>query len=126
MEFQSVWSWSMLVAGILALIGIIIKDEVTGSYFELGGVLGLGFGNAVYGCAVLMAADSLGGTYAGPVTIGITLACFVRAWRLARCLWHEFNQPDTERLVNEVKTQLTEAVEQEARQIVENRDKGGD
>lgn len=125
-EYQSVWSWCMLVAGVLALIGIMIKDEVTGSYFELGGMLGLGFGNLVYGVAVIAVAVAPGTTYAGPVTIGIAIASFVRAWRLARCLWHEMHQPDEERLVNEVRTQLTEAVEAEARQIVENRDKGGD
>lgn len=125
-EFQSAWSWCMLVAGILALIGIIIKDEVTGSYFELGGMLGLGFGNMVYGTAVIMTAPVPSSTYAGPVTIGISLACFYRAWRLVWCLWHEIHQADDERLVNEVKTKLTEAVEMEARQIVENRDKGGD
>lgn len=125
-EFQSAWSWCMLIAGIIALIGIIIKDEVIGSYFELGGMLGLGFGNLVYGIAVAAVAIAPGTTYAGPIVTGIAIACFVRAWRLARCLWDEAHQPEDERLVNEVKTQLSEAVEMEARQIVENRDKGGD
>lgn len=125
-EYQSMWSWCMLVAGILALIGIIISDEVTGSYFELGGMLGMGFGNLVYGIAVVMMTDIPGSTYAGPITIAISLACFYRAFRLIRCLWHESHQDEDERLVDEVKTQLSVAVEMEARQIVENRDKGGD
>lgn len=125
-QYQSAWSWCMLVAGTIALIGIIIKDEVNGSYFELGGMLGLGFGNLVYGITVIAAAEAPGTTYAGPVTMGIFLACFVRAWRLSKGLWREMHQPHEERLVNEVRAQLADAVEAEARHIVERRDKGGD
>lgn len=127
-QFQSLWSWSMLIGGLFALVGILIKDPVIGSYFELGGMCGLGFGNAVYGVAVLLLANPPGTTYAGPVTISISLACFVRALKLIWCLWRDLHQEPDERLVSEVKTQLSEAVEAEARHIVENRekDKGGE
>lgn len=123
-QYQAAWSWCMLIAGVLALIGLIIKDEVTGSYFELGGMLGLGFGNLVYGIAVMAMVGVPMTAYAGSITIAIALSCFYRSFRLTRALWREFHQDDEERLVVEVKAQLSEAVEAEARMIVENREKG--
>lgn len=118
--FQTAFSATMLVAGLLALVGIVLRDPEDGLHFELSGMIGLGTANLVYGTTVILQAPVPVASYAGPITLGIGVACFWRAWRIARRLWELRRNPVKVHLEDAVRSQLNIAAKSEIQSIADS------
>ena len=103
--YQSVWSWTLLVGGILAMIGIWIKDAYWGLLCEMAGTLSLGFATAAYAAAIIASSAEAASLVSTPIMLAFSLASFIRSWRIIKKLT---KRGHTERLADEVSKQLGE------------------
>lgn len=118
------WYWTLLIGGIVCLAGILIKDAATGLYLEVAGMLGLGFSNLAYSGAIFLTVEDPRATYAGPIMLAVSIACFIRALRIILVIWKTNRKYDSA-VMHQVSVQLSEAAEKEVRAIVK-RDKETD
>lgn len=121
--FEHTWSWSILVSGVFALAGVLIRNRYAGFALELGGMLGLGSMTMIYGIAVLVSSPSDPMTsFAGPITVAISLACWIRAWEIAAVIHQATLDSDEEVSPRALRETLVGMVEENARAVAEARD----
>lgn len=103
--YQSVWSWTLLVGGVLAMAGILIKDAYWGLLFELAGMLSLGFATAAYAVAIIASSAQAASLVSTPIMLAFSIASMIRSGRIIKKLTRHGR---TERLAEEVNKQLGE------------------
>lgn len=103
--YQSVWSWALLVGGVLAMAGILIKDAYWGLLTELAGMLSLGFATAAYAVAIIASTAQAASLVSTPIMLAFSIASFVRCGRIIK---KTTRHGRTERLADEVSKQLGE------------------
>lgn len=85
--WAGVWAWSLLVSALLALLGVVIRDEVDGWVLELSGRTGVTLTTAAYTYALVTQASN---PLRSALVIGFTAALAVssgwRTWQLVRRL----------------------------------------
>lgn len=116
--YQVGWSWLLLLGALTALVGIAIRDEVSGCYLEVVGLLGVGGANIAYGSAVLLASPNPSGSLAGPFAIGFGIACVIRSTMVTRTIYL-VQKRRNEALIAEVKHQASEIVDRGSDAIIE-------
>lgn len=104
-SYQSVWSWTLLVGGTLAMLGIWVRDAYWGLLFELAGMLSLAFATAAYAVAIIASTAQAGSLVSTPIMIAFSIASFIRSGRIIKKLTRHGR---TERLADEVSKQLGE------------------
>jgi uncharacterized membrane protein len=85
---QTVWSWTLIIAPALILIGSFWPDEEFGLWFELSGMTAIACLATTYGTVVLVVnPEALSTSIGGPLIIAVGLAAFRRSWRVIRRIW---------------------------------------
>lgn len=83
--WAGVWAWSLLVSALLALIGVVVRDDLDGWVLELSGRIGVTFTAGAYTFALLTQANE---PLRSALVIGFTAALAVssgwRTWQLVR------------------------------------------
>lgn len=113
--FESTWSWAILVSGVFAWAGVLTKNRYIGFALELGGMLGLAMMTVIYGLSVVIAAPSPMTSLAGPLALGFSVACWSRAWDIARAIHRATADPDEGITAREVREKFVELVEENVR-----------
>ena len=108
--YQVLWSWFLLLGGLLAMAGIFIRDEATGLFVELSGLLLLAFSTLAFGLAVLTTSEQLSSLVSTPLTLSFSAACFRRCYKILHKLSPRGRQ---ERLLDEVRKQVEEHIDTE-------------
>lgn len=83
---QIIWSLLVLAGAVAATAGIAWRDEATGLYLEIAGLIGIAFGMMAYAASVVIVSPNPLSSFAAPFCLAFAGACFWRAWRCIRVI----------------------------------------
>lgn len=84
---QILWSVLVLVGSVICTSGILWKDEATGLYLEIAGLLGIAFGLMAYATSIFIVSEAPLASFAAPFCLAFSAACFWRCWQCARVIY---------------------------------------
>lgn len=101
--YQAVWSWTLLVGGVLTMAGIWVRDVYWGLILELAGMLSLFLATAAYAAAIIFSTAGAQSLVSTPIMIAFSIASMIRSWRIIKKL---FGAERDKSLAEEVNKQL--------------------
>lgn len=91
---QILWSVLVLAGSVICSAGIVWRDEATGLYLEIAGLVGIAFGMAAYAVSVIVVSDAPLSSFAAPFCFAFSVAAFWRCWQCARVIWKAIRRAD--------------------------------
>ncbi len=84
---QILWSLLVLVGSIICTTGILWRDEATGLYLEIAGLVGIAFGLMAYALSIFIVSQAPLASFAAPFCLAFSAACFWRCWQCIRVIY---------------------------------------